>query len=56
MPNLNYFYTVKYCAHERRSAGIQNEFQTCTKTRFLFEPQRNLQNLCTNVHGMWRKT
>ena len=55
MSNLSFFYITQYCAHERRSTNTQIEVFTRTQAQLSFESQRNLQNLCANVHGMWGK-
>lgn len=54
MSSLSYFY-INQCYAYERSQNIQHEVLTYTKAQLSFESQRNLQNLCANVHGMWRK-
>ena len=56
MSSLSFLCLIECCAHERRSKNIQNNVLTCPKTPFSIEPLRNLQNLCSHVHGMRRKT
>lgn len=55
MSSLSFFYNDQCCVNERRSKNIQNEVFARTKAQLSFESQGNLQDLCANVHGMWRK-
>ncbi len=54
MSSLSFVYISQCFAHER-SPNIQYKVLTYPKAQLSFESQRNLQNLCGNVHVMRRK-